>query len=158
MVGAKSEIKLLRKLDHVAQVFPRSPRTLVAITSISVVFHLVQIMLHSVMAWGLGAYIPFQHLLVVIPLVNIAGSLPISWNGLGVRENAYVFFLTPALISKEQAVAFGAIWLLAMTVCSAIGGVIAFTSGDLKFLRQKKKELGNTDALEAAITTEQKAA
>ena len=41
-------------------------------------------------------------------------------------------------MSREQALAFGAMWLLAQTVASAIGGLIAFLSGDMKILRSKE--------------------
>jgi len=129
--------KLARKLKQVAAIFPRDGRTVSIITVLSVVFHTTQILLHAVMASALGAQIPLATLFVVIPLVNIASSLPISWNGLGVRENSYMFFLTaaPALVSKEQAAAFGALWLLAVTVTSALGGIVALISGDLRLLK-----------------------
>jgi uncharacterized membrane protein YbhN (UPF0104 family) len=133
--------KLVRKLRQVADIFPRDTRTLAIITSLSLVFHITQILLHSVMASALGCEIPLATLFVVIPLVNIASSLPISWNGLGVRENSYMFFLTaaPALVTKEQAAAFGALWLLAVTVTSAIGGIVALVSGDLRLLKASKQ-------------------
>ncbi len=134
------ESKLVRKLCQVADIFPRDSRTLLVITGISIIFHVTQILLHAVMASALGAEIPLATLFVVIPLVNIASSLPISWNGLGVRENSYMFFLTaaPALVTKEQAAAFGALWLLAVTVTSAIGGIVALISGDLRLLKAPK--------------------
>lgn len=126
-----------RKLQQVMAIFPRDLKTLAIITGISVVFHLTQISLHALMAAGMGITIPFTTLLLVIPFVNIVCSLPISWNGLGVREKAYTYFLAtaPAIVSYEQAVAFGAIWLLAVTVTSAIGGIVAIISGDLKGLK-----------------------
>ena len=80
------------------------------------------------MAYGLGVSIPWSVLLVVVPFVNIVSSLPISWMGLGVRENAYIFFLTPLFLSSEQAIAFGALWLLAVTVTSGIGGMLSVLS------------------------------
>ena len=134
------ESKLVRKLRQVAEIFPRDSQTLIVITGISVIFHVTQIFLHAVMASALGAEIPLATMFVVIPLVNIASSLPISWNGLGVRENSYMFFLTaaPALVTKEQAAAFGALWLLAVTVTSAIGGIVALISGDLRLLKAPK--------------------
>ena len=125
------------KLQQVMAIFPRDIKTLSTITAISVVFHLTQISLHALMAAGMGITIPFTTLLLVIPFVNIVCSLPISWNGLGVREQAYTYFLAgdPAIVTSEQAVAFGAIWLLAVTVSSAIGGIVAIMSGDLKGLK-----------------------
>jgi uncharacterized membrane protein YbhN (UPF0104 family) len=125
------------KLQQVMAIFPREPKTLLFITSLSVVFHLLQISLHWIMAYGMGITISFTTLLLVIPFVNIVCSLPISWNGLGVREKAYTYFLAtaPAIVSYEQAVAFGAIWLLAVTVSSAIGGIVAMMSEDMRSLR-----------------------
>ena len=135
-----SDTKLAAKLRRVAAIFPRDLRTLSIITAISVVFHTLQISLHAVMAHGLGMSIPLSTLFVVIPFVNIASSLPISWNGLGVREKSYLFFLTsaPALMTPEQAVAFGALWLLAVTTTSALGGIVALCSGDFGSLRRSQ--------------------
>ena len=140
------------KLQQVMAIFPRDPKTLFIITGISIVFHLTQISLHAVMAAGMGIHIPFTTLLLVIPFVNIVCSLPISWNGLGVREQAYTYFLmtTPAIVSYEQAVAFGAIWLLAVTVSSAIGGIVAIMSGDLRILKAQQGEVSSPVATPAA--------
>ena len=129
--------KIGLKLQQVMTIFPRDLKTLTIITSLSVVFHLLQISLHWVMAYGMGITISFTTLLLVIPFVNIVCSLPISWNGLGVREKAYTYFLAtaPAIVTYEQAVAFGAIWLLAVTVSSAIGGIVAMMSEDMRNLK-----------------------
>ncbi len=138
--------RLAAKLRQVAAIFPRDPKTLTVITAISVVFHSLQISLHAVMAAGLGVSIPLTTLFVVIPFVNIAASLPISWNGLGVREKSYETFLvasSPALMTSEQAIAFGALWLLAVMTTSAIGGIVALISGDLTTLKAAQKSSGS---------------
>jgi len=142
--------RMAAKLRQVAAIFPRDPKTLAIITSISVVFHVLQISLHKVMVDGLGLSIPMSTLFVVIPFVNILSSLPISWNGLGVREKSYVFFLTstPALMSHDEAVVIGALWLLAVTTTSAIGGIVALISGDLSILKAHRAPL-NADAVES---------
>jgi uncharacterized membrane protein YbhN (UPF0104 family) len=122
---------LHRNMEQIAQVFPRDPATISYISLISLVFHLLQIGLHQIMAAGFGIQIPWPVLLVTIPVINILSSLPISWNGLGVRENGYVFFLAPLLLSREHAIAFGVMWLLAMAISSAIGGLVLVFSKDL---------------------------
>ena len=66
---------------------------------------------NQIMAYGFGIHVPWQTLLITIPVVKILSTLPISWKGLGARENGYVFFLTPLIVSHEQAIAFGAMWL-----------------------------------------------
>ncbi len=139
------KLPIAKKLHNVAAVFPRRLPALALITLLSVVFHTLQISLHAVMAYGVGATISWATLLVVIPFVNIASSLPISWNGLGVREKSYIFFLAPAIISIEQAVAFGALWLLAVTTASAIGGLVALFSGDMQLLKVNPKVEGSAN-------------
>jgi hypothetical protein len=141
--------KIALKMKQVAAIFPRDAKTLVIITALSAVFHTVQILLHGAMAAGVGANIPWATLFLVIPLVNIVSSLPISWNGLGVREKSYIYFLTatPAILTNEQAVAFGALWLMAVTVTSAIGGIVALCSGDLKLLKAERQAGAATTAL-----------
>jgi uncharacterized membrane protein YbhN (UPF0104 family) len=132
---------LAHKLSQLENAFPRCPKVLSTITVISVIFHTTQILLHALMANALGISVPLATLFVVIPFVNIASSLPISWNGLGVRENSYIFFLTaaPAIVSKEQAFAFGTLWIVAVTASSAIGGLVAISTGDLKLLKTKEQ-------------------
>lgn len=122
---------LHKKMEQVTQVFPRDPATISYVSLISLVFHLLQVFLHQVMAAGFGIQIPWPVLLVTIPVINILSSFPISWNGLGVRENGYLFFLAPQFLSREHAIAFGVMWLLAMAISSAIGALVLVFSKDL---------------------------
>lgn len=128
------------KMLQISNVFPKDNRTIFWITLISILFHLLQITLHWIIGFGFGLNLSWTLLLVSIPFVNILSSLPISWNGLGVRENAYIFFLVPAALSNEQAIATGAIWLLAVTFSSAVGGIIAFSTKNFGLLKKLKEE------------------
>ena len=128
---------LHKNMEQIAQVFSRDPATISYISLISLRFHLLQIFLHQLMAAGFGIQIPWPVLLVSIPVINILSSLPISWNGLGVRENGYLFFLAPLFISREHAIAFGVMWLLAMAISSAIGAVVLVFSKDLDWPKER---------------------
>ena len=97
------------KIESVLSVFPKQPSKLALISAVSVIFHLTQISLHWYIGLQLGAHITLEYLFVAIPVVNIIATLPISWNGLGVRENSYAFFLVPAVLDYSQAVALGAV-------------------------------------------------
>jgi uncharacterized membrane protein YbhN (UPF0104 family) len=55
--------------------------------------------------------------------------LPLSFNGLGVREGMLVLFLVPLGVSKGQAIAAGLLWLTAMLVVSMCGAP-AFAVGN----------------------------
>ncbi len=148
--GPRIALAVLRKggalhknMEQIAQVFPRDPATISYISLISLVFHLLQIGLHQVMAAGFGIQIPWPVLLVTIPVINILSSLPISWNGLGVRENGYLFFLAPLFLSREHAIAFGVMWLLAMAISSVIGALVLVFSKDLGWRAESGRIMRN---------------
>jgi uncharacterized membrane protein YbhN (UPF0104 family) len=130
---------LRNKVDRVTKVFPKDPGTILYICSISIVFHLSQISIHYLMGLAVGVQLGWPVLLSTIPFVNIVSSLPISWNGLGVREKAYIFFLYPQILTQEQAVAFGAMWLLSVTICSAIGGIVSFLTRDISLVKEMEE-------------------
>ena len=134
-----------KKIDAVLAVFPHKPETVLFITAISIIFHCIQIGLHQIMAHAIGIHIPWAYLFIAIPFVNIVSSLPISWMGLGVRENAYRFFLVPAVLSPEQAIAFGAMWLFASTVTSAIGGLISVLTKDFDVIAHAESESASSE-------------
>lgn len=110
---------------NAAHAFPRKLKPFLTASVISVIFHSLQISMHYLIAIDLHAPLSLAYLFAVIPLVNAASSLPISVNGIGVREALYVMTLIPAGATKEQAVAFGAIWLLCVTTVSIVGGLLS---------------------------------
>lgn len=128
-----------RILRQVFAAFPRNVSTLFWTTVISVTFHFSQIWLHALMAGGLGVSISWSVLLTTIPFVNILATLPISWNGLGVREKSYIYFLFPAVLSREQAVAVGALWLLSVAITSSIGGIVSVITKDFDIVEEKEQ-------------------
>jgi hypothetical protein len=123
----KLNFSLGSKIASVAAVFPSSLWSIFLITSLSLVFHLTQIALHTYIAWGVNADTPLVAFLVVVPFVNIASSLPLSWQGLGVRENAFNLLLVPAYLTSDKAVALGAIWLFSSTGAAFLAFLIART-------------------------------
>lgn len=63
-----------------------------------------------------------------LPAVLITQVLPISISGLGVREGAFVLFLTPLGVPTEQAVALGLV-LYALNLVMSLVGAPAFAMG-----------------------------
>ncbi|MCB0320679.1 MAG: flippase-like domain-containing protein, partial [Bdellovibrionales bacterium] len=123
------------KLVKSTMMLTRDSRVLISTTLVSIAFHLCQIGLHWIMAMSFGVSIPIVYLIVTVPFINILSSLPISWNGVGVREAGYLFFFSQQhpFLTQEQAVAMGVIWLIGVTVASSIGGIVAFLSKDFSF-------------------------
>jgi glycosyltransferase 2 family protein len=116
---------LRNKVDSFLAAFPRKLSTVAYITLVSATFHVWQISMHQLMAHSIGTHIPWTFLFICVPFVNIFSTLPISWQGLGVRENAYKFFFVPAYLKPEQALLMGMIWIASSTFTSLLGGGIS---------------------------------
>ena len=73
--------------------------------------------------------IPLAGVFVYVPAVAMLQVLPLSFNGLGVREGALVLFLSPwPGVSGTQAIAVGLLWFFATLVVSMLGAP-AFAAG-----------------------------
>ncbi len=92
--------------------------------ALSVVIHLIQSGMHVFLGRALGLEIPWSYALILYPLVGLFSALPVSVNGIGLRENGYLFFLKHVGVSSENAVAFGLLWFLIVALDSLIGGVV----------------------------------
>ena len=99
-------------------------RALVNATLLSLAIHLVQAWMHVVMGRALDLNVPFSFALIVFPLVGTFAAIPISLNGLGLREGGYVVLLSAIGIGTEKAIAFGILLFLVVACDSLIGGVI----------------------------------
>lgn len=75
-------------------------------------------------ARSLGIAQPLSVWFSVVPLVALAVVLPISINGVGVRENALTVLLRPHGVGPETAVALGLLWLGSSVVTGLVGGVL----------------------------------
>jgi uncharacterized membrane protein YbhN (UPF0104 family) len=107
-------------------------RALLAAAVLSLTVHLIQAWMHTVMARALGLEIPFSFCLIVYPLVGTFSAIPITLNGLGLREGGYIFLLAVIGIGTEQAIAFGILLFLIVALDSLIGGLL--------FLFQRKSK------------------
>ena len=119
-----ADSKLGKISQVIASAFPRNLRALIPVTILSMIVHVIQISMHLVMAKEFGVTVPYAYIFAVIPLVNIACSLPISFSGIGVREAMYVFFFSQIGVQAEVAVAFGAVWIVTATVVAIGGGLM----------------------------------
>ncbi len=104
------------------------PASLSAALGLSLVIQLSIIAVNILIGFSLGADIPLLYYFVFIPLVTIASMVPISLNGLGVREGAYVYFLTQAGMSDSGALVFSLVWLVLVLIVSGVGGLVWITT------------------------------
>ena len=124
--------RLLRGWEHpvgktlslALQNYPRHWRTIVYAMLFSLVAHFMQTWIHVLLGRALDADIPFSYALIIYPLVGVFSALPISLNGIGLREGGYLFLLRRINISSEKAIAFSLLWFIIIALDSLIGGSI----------------------------------
>jgi hypothetical protein len=71
----------------------------------------------------------FGQLASVLPMVAMVTVLPITWNGLGLREAAFVTFLGVYGVPAAQAVAISLTAFGVILVWNLFGGVVYLVSG-----------------------------
>jgi uncharacterized membrane protein YbhN (UPF0104 family) len=91
---------------------------------LSLLNHMATIGSNYLLARALHVPLGFWDAMALIPLIILAGQLPIAPGGLGVREAAFVYFLARAGIGHEQALAVGLAWLAALYLTGGVGAAL----------------------------------
>lgn len=116
-----AESSLLQKLIKILESFhtyARNRRCLLTALAVSFIFQLNIIVINKVYSLAFGLEVPFMVLLTIIPLVYLTEMIPLSINGLGFREGAFVFFYQ--LIGHSSEAGFG-VALLVLTLRYTMG-------------------------------------
>ena len=104
------------------------PQAAAGIVGVATVYQLSPVLAAWFATRALGLHLPMVALLAFTPVVAIAQVLPLSLNGLGIREGAFVLFLGPLGVSAGQAVAVGLI-VYALPLAVSLLGAPAFAVG-----------------------------
>jgi glycosyltransferase 2 family protein len=83
--------------------------------------------------WLLGSalHLPasFAVYAIAVPLTTLLTMLPITVNGVGVREGALAVLLAPAGVTSAGALALGALWFVVLLAASLLGGIVYLLAG-----------------------------
>ena len=83
------------------------------------------------LARGIGVNASLSLFLFCVPVAGVFASLPLTVNGLGVREGAYLVLFGMAGMDRTSAIALGLLWF-ASTTLGAMPGVIVFVMTPLE--------------------------
>ncbi len=67
---------------------------------------------------------PLAYYFVFVPMVSLLTLLPVSVNGMGVREAGVALFLTPLGIAPTIATALAFLWFLTFGAVGLVGGLV----------------------------------
>ncbi len=120
---------LEEKLEHVARglgLLRRSRSTVFAVFSVSLLIQFTVIVAMWLIALSIRLDAPFYLFLVFIPLVNLSVAIPLTINGVGLRESMYFLLFSELGVPVETAVTLSLLNLV-MVAMTALPGGLAYT-------------------------------
>ena len=83
-------------------------------------------------AAALGLHVPLTFYAIAIPFVSIIAALPISINGFGVREGAFVYLFSTIHVPPTTSLSLALLMDAQVLLFGLIGGYIYFTMSSKK--------------------------
>ena len=120
-------------------VFWEKPKALFAALSLSLVLQVLGMGAVVLLAKDMGLGPPVLFYFAAFPLVAILTILPISFNGIGIREGGFIYFLGLKGISAEKALTLSLSFFAIQIVASLIGGLAYAFGFHKKLLKEYAK-------------------
>lgn len=103
---------------------------------LSLIFQLLVVQAHVFLGAAVGLELSWFAYGFMICLVALASALPLSFNGLGIREAGYVGFAVWFGASGETAAAMAALWIIVLITASLPGGIVLWQLGGTRILQK----------------------
>ena len=120
----------LKNVEYKIELVSRGLTTLISnykalaiILGTSLVIQFLSVVLIWTCARALRIEAPFTAFLVLVPLINLSIMVPLTINGLGLRESLYFLLFTQIGVDEEQAVALSLVQAIVVMVAVSPGGV-----------------------------------
>jgi len=124
--------------------FPRINRLIIPLL-IGLISWIIIFSQEYIIVYALGANIPYLSFLLLYPVVNIAGYIPLTFAGLGFRELAsIIIFSTLFGVSEEIVLVFTLVgFIITDVVTGFVGFLVSLSEARKTNLTDFKKMLGN---------------
>ena len=117
----------IRRAGNIVAPYLHHPTALLIPIALSIALQMTLAFSQYLLAAGLGLGAPLSLFILCVPIANVFASLPLTLNGLGIRESAYLVLFGMAGMRKDDAIALGLLWFAVMVV-SGLTGSIAFVT------------------------------
>ena len=102
----------------------RSPRVLVGTTLMSLWVQGANVAIVWLVGLAIGAPVAFDYYWIMVPMVSLLTMLPVSINGIGVRDWGTALFLAPLHVGQGTALPLAMLWFAVYAVASLTGGLV----------------------------------
>ena len=134
---ASNQLSLLVNLWHGIREYIDSPGILFRCFLITILFQLSGIIATYLIGISIGCSINFFYYLMLLPIVWLISMIPITLNGLGLRESAFVFLFVSVGMNKESAVSISILIFLLAVVQGLLGSIFfIFNKIDIKSIKR----------------------
>ncbi len=104
--------------------FQKQRARVAEVMAVSLVYQSLAIVLVYFLARSLGIHLAVYYYFLFIPIVLAVSMIPISLNGLGMREGAWVLLFSHVGVSAAAAFSMSILSLMVLTAVSMSGGVL----------------------------------
>ncbi|MGF1579591.1 MAG: lysylphosphatidylglycerol synthase transmembrane domain-containing protein [Gemmataceae bacterium] len=113
----------LRKLLEAILALP-SWRVLVVPVALSVIVQVANVLMVWLVGLSLGAEVPGAFYWILVPMVSLLMMMPVSVNGMGVREGGGALMEAPFGVSQGSALTLAFLWFAVTVTVSLMGGLV----------------------------------
>lgn len=120
-------LKIADKMERVSSVLHiigNRKALLAAALLISFVNQLLAISVVWITALGLRLHTPFSYFLIFVPVITLISMIPVSLNGMGLREYAFLSLFSAVGVPAESCIALGLLSSVLIILSSLPGGII----------------------------------
>lgn len=94
----------------------------------SIIAQLLMVVCHIGVGLALNLDVPLWYYFIFYPAVAVLGFVTPSFNGIGIREWAYTYFLMMVGVDRAHALTYALLWLALTTFSSLVGGLVYLAS------------------------------
>jgi uncharacterized membrane protein YbhN (UPF0104 family) len=102
----------------------RSPRVLAGTTLMSLWVQAANVVIVWLVGQAIGAPVSFDYYWIMVPMVSLLTMLPVSINGIGLRDWGTALFLAPLGVGKGTALPLALLWFGVYATASLAGGFV----------------------------------
>lgn len=131
---------ILVRIDEAAAAYRGHLPQIVAAVLISVPVHFCQAVATTCAGYALGMGLPIALMLTVLPVVFLAGSVPLTYQGLGVMEALIVAMLLPSPLADANQLVSMLVLIRLFLIAYALIGALMMLRGDIHLFPQVEQD------------------
>jgi len=111
-------------IRNVQSIYLSRPWLLAGTTALSILVQGANVVVVWLIGLALDLPVPALYYAIVVPMVTLLTLLPVSFNGMGIREGGMVVFLAPLGVAAGAALTVSLLWFAVFAVASLCGGAV----------------------------------